>query len=156
MVQLILRSLPARFNDGKISLKVSMRHYFFDLDKFMYWIEAFKKELIFDQFSVSLSSNRPTLQECINGIMLLFTRCKQLHLKGIYSKTCNFVQCNNYTSIVKRVELEDSNIQLNSALQTDKFILPKDGYLSLKRSPMPEYINLEQLQSLDLCFALVH
>ena len=47
-VQLILHSLPARFNDGKISLKVSMRNIFFDFDKFMYWIEAFKKELIFD------------------------------------------------------------------------------------------------------------
>ena len=57
----------------------------FDLDKFMSYLSVRRPDLIFERFNYISDLNMK--QDCINGLELLFSKCENLVLDGLFCKS---------------------------------------------------------------------
>lgn len=122
----ILLNLPERFMDKKISIHaVSTKSCAaFDIDQFMTALEAYRKSLVFSEFDFN-SLVPSSLQDCLNGLLLLFSKCEEVHLTNIHCKSDTIFEPDHAikhkveTALFDKCSFEHLDLKLDSLIPVD-------------------------------------
>ena len=144
--------LPARFMDKKISIEAESTQscVAFDIDQFMMSLETYRKELVFNEFSYTslIPPDKSSHHDCINGLLLLFSRCEQVQLTNISCKSDTVFKAANPFKTQAETALFDKCKLEHPDLEPDKRITLENLRLNWKYTS--KLFNFEQLRELCL------
>lgn len=93
-------------------------------------LEAYRKDLVFQEFTFkSFTSDDRSEQDCINGLLLLFTKCEQVQLSNVICKSDTIFEPANAfenkveTVLFDRCKLDHPDIELDKRIPVENLRL---------------------------------